>query len=347
MANEISLTTLAQRPSMREEVIQLIEEAFQYRPPFKLAEDFYPLFALRNAPHNYLICQKQELVGHIGLRLVDLCYGGQLIKAAFLGGLAIRADQRGKGIFKQALQEVLSFYENQVGLFILWSDQAELYAKFNFWQAGIVAQLGEKENLISPLLQAGWCKYTPLDGQDKIGRQLPALYQAWAQDYIYVKRTPADWQTLVGIKSATILVHPSGFNGKNSVNFNLSSRATPIDAYCVVGKGFDLGHVVHEVGGDPSFLAEFFKHYQNYKIWLPGAEKWRQAYPFAKQIYTGLFRRGNFALLRPLWAMLPLENQRQIEQLFKAQDDQNFWPQLLGPMDFKLPAIFISGLDSI
>ena len=344
MANAELLSTLAQHPQQRAAVELLIEEAFNYQAPYHFSEDFYPLLAPENASHNHLILQGDILLGHIGVRLVDLAYGKQSVKAAFLGGLAMRPDYRGLGIFKAAFQQVLALYEKQVGLFILWSDQASLYAKFNFWQAGLVLQLGEKDNLPRALLQEGWRKYAPLDFADPIGQQLDKLYQAWANNFIHVHRTGPDWKTLAKIKSAQFLVHLAEPASPRS----RSPRIPNLDAYCVIGKGFDLANVVHEVGGPAQTLSNFFKHWQSYKIWLPGSTTWQASFPAAKHIYLGLLRRGNLNLLRPLWAYLAREEQRKIEQIYQNGDDGQFWQTLFGPGQVGLlPPLFISGLDSI
>ncbi len=331
---EGQLSNLAIRPQARAAVEEIIEEAFKYQAPYKFREDFYPLLAPGNAAHNHLILQGDTVIGHLGVRLVNLVWATCKIPVALVGGLAIQKAWRGQGLFKAAFNQVLQLYEKQVGLFILWSDQAALYAKFNFWQAGLVLQLGEKTNLIPALIRAGWRKYTPYDFRDPLGQQLPALYQRYAKNFLAVERTAADWQTLAGIKSATYLVHPTS--------------ASLIDAYVVIGKGFDLGGVVHEVGGDEAGLAEFLSHWQNYKIWLPGTKKWQQQFPLAKPLYTGLFRRGNEAWLKPLWAKLDQETQQSITQLYQAGEDHLLWPKLFGPGENPLlPPLFISGLDSI
>ncbi|MBP5296361.1 MAG: GNAT family N-acetyltransferase [Bacteriovoracaceae bacterium] len=335
------LLTLAQRPAWRPAVTQLIEDAFKYQAPYHFAEDFYPLLAPENAAHNYLILQGDTLIGHIGIRLVDLAYGAQQVPAAFLGGLAMRQDYRGKGIFKAALAHVLQLYEQQVGLFVLWSDQAELYAKFNFWQAGLVLQLGEGGDPAAALLRDGWRKYIPRDFSDPLGRQIPPLYHAWAQEFIFVKRTISDWKMLAKITSAYFLVHPAERE-------NANPQEAKIDAYCVIGKGFDLGHVIHEIGGQPTQLAPWVRHMQNYKLWLPGSTLWQQRYPEAKPLYTGLLRRGNFTLLEPFLKILAPEKQKDLKQIYQDQEDQLFWQSLFGPGENTLlPPLYISGLDSI
>lgn len=334
------LSTLAARPALQEQVIALIEEAFNYTPPYKFGEDFYPLFA-ENAAHNHLIMQGEELLGHVGVRLVTLTYQTKTLPVAMLGGIALKEKFRGQGIFKKAFLQILKLYEPLVACFLLWSDQAELYAKFGFGQAGSVLQLGEKTDLLSWLGQHQWRPYFPAETHfdDLIGQNIKTFYQAQVQSTLAINRTAHDWDVISQIKSAQFLVHPT-----NPSTTAAPSAALPaIDAYLVLGKGFDLPHVVHEIGGVSPVVDEFLRRNQCYKIWLPGTPEYRQKFPTAVEMYLGLFRIGNFALLAKFLG----ESAAALQREHTLQGPGRFWPSLWGPGSGRGPTIYISGLDSI
>ncbi|MBP5296206.1 MAG: GNAT family N-acetyltransferase, partial [Bacteriovoracaceae bacterium] len=197
------LSTLAVRPNLQADVEALIEEAFNYTPPYKYGEDFYLLFA-ENAAHNHLIMAGTQLIGHIGVRLVTLTYQGQSLPAAFLGGIALKPAWRGQGIFKAALPQVLKLYEPQVAFFLLWSDQAQLYAQFGFAQAGSVLQLGARTDIQPWLAAQQWRPYFPAatNFNDESGRAIQKYYQAQIQNTLAIERTAHDWALLASLKSA-------------------------------------------------------------------------------------------------------------------------------------------------
>ena len=334
------LSTLALRPTLQHEVLSLIEEAFQYQRPYKFGEDFYPLFA-ENAAQNHLIMQGEQLLGHIGVRRVTLTYLGKTLPLAMLGGIALKPAFRGQGIFKAAFTQILQLYEKQVGFFLLWSDQASLYAKFGFGQAGSVLQLGTQEDLPAHLAAQHWRPYFPAETHfsDPLGQSIKSFYQAQIKNYLAIERSEHAWEILAHIQSAQFFVHPVS----SSTTAPASSSSLPIDAYLVLGKGFDLPHVVHEIGGTPAVVEEFLRRHQRFKIWLPGSPDLKNKFPTALEMYLGLFRVGNFALLAQ-WCQ---ESAAALQRQHTLQGPDWFWQRLWGPGLGRWPTIFVSGLDSV
>jgi predicted N-acetyltransferase YhbS len=345
---KICKTTLQKRPEYLDKTLELIEEAFNYSEGHKFFSDFYPLMEPDNHKHNHILINEDGVVlGHIGVKIRSICFGGNNLNCALIGGVAINPKFRGKGFFKKLMNDVLDLYSKKVGLFILWSDQFDLYKKFQFYKAGAQIQTGMNDQL-SPYLNGLFQKTKFKDLNDSELNQIIDIYEnVTCHNYLSFKRTKSDWDSLKKIDSIDLYI--------------LETNEGKILSYFCQNKGHDLTYIIHELGYLSFYKKEIFNLLKEQKLWLPENELKNVSYQHMS--YLGLFKIGNQTLLNNFLNTLSdqkLEiNSINEEEVSISFNKENFSLQLpdfltsfLGPnpiAEFKpfCRPLYLSGADSI
>lgn len=350
MENEplIIRTSLLEKPEYFDKTLALIEEAFKYTDDNKFYNDFYPLMEPENHQHNHILLNDEGIIlGHIGVKLRKISFNGAHLDCALLGGIAINPAHQGKGLFRKLMSEVLSVYNKDVGLFILWSDKFELYEKFQFHKAGAQIQTGSQDQL-SPYLNGLFHKTKFKNLSEDETQQIINIYEnVTSQNYLTFERTKRDWDSLKKIESIDLYI--------------LETNEGKILSYFCQNKGHDLTHIIHELGYLPFYKKEIFKLLKNQKLWLPEPELKNISYQHMS--YLGLFKIGNQDKLNKFLMSISgkkLEinslDKKEITFLFKNEPfsllHPDFLTSLLGPnpipefQPFCKP-LYLSGADSI
>lgn len=128
-------TNLEKSPQYIEQTKVLIESSFGYSSNHSFAVDFYPLFNPSNFKHCHILIDNNQVIAHIGIKQRIL----KGHKLTMYGGIAISEKYRGKGIFKDFFNSIVTMYSN-CALHLLWSDKLDLYKKFGFHPAGELHQ---------------------------------------------------------------------------------------------------------------------------------------------------------------------------------------------------------------
>lgn len=261
-------SSLKESPHYIDACLSLIEKNFHYQSPFHYKEDFYPLMAKANHAHNHLLIDErnEKLVGHIG---VSLRMWGEK-KVALLGGIAIDENYQGQGLFKKLFLEVLSLYEKETKIFVLWSDLHTMYEKYGFSPLAGMIQTG-KEDFKCPqgYEEKSFSSLTELEFQE-----LGTLYEVMGQSYTTLKRSLEDWNLLREI---------------NSTKIYIAKENEHIVRYFCVGKGMDLNDIIHEVGfKNLQEKEKLYKDLRSFKLWLPFCEK--TFFPDAQELILALVK---------------------------------------------------------
>ena len=262
--------------------LTLIEDAFEYQKPHSFYTDFYPLFG-HEFDNGYLCAlYNDQLIGHLAFCQREIIINNQKYKVIFLGGIAVDKNFRGNGIFKLLMNKAIKKLENSAHFFMLWSGDAQMYERFGFKECGAIYQWSEGECDLST---------RTLDTLSKSELQIIAnLYeQTWPNRIL---RSEAQWLSIKNMKSVEVF-------------FNHES-------YAFIGKGFDLGGVIHEYG--TTELDKFQNFLKNYKVWSPRMSNNKEEV----KLWLGLARPGN------LWS-----SSQEISQLLNQNE------------------IMIGGIDSI
>lgn len=341
---KINQTTLANNPELYNAAVRLIEKSFNYPPGHSFEDDFYNLLDPVNHKHNHILMDGDVVVAHIGVNIKEIIKEDASCLAAFIGGVAVNEDYRGQGHFKDLFNYVVEKYSEKCAFFLLWSEKASLYRKYDFYEFGAVTQLGDKEENEEYFNSLGFEK-TKLKklSEDEV-KQLHKLYKHNFNDYLAPKRTPRIWDSMTNIKTTDLYIQREG---------------KKISNYFFINKGFDLPGVIHE----SSFFKDevLLEKFKEYKVWLP--EKHQSYMEASSSLYTGIMKIANSALFSDFIRKI-FSNDLLISEVidshvdFTFKDEEfslpidEFFSFVFGPQPAEefLPYgnwFFIPGLDSI
>ncbi|MBT7608561.1 MAG: GNAT family N-acetyltransferase [Bacteriovoracaceae bacterium] len=340
------MMNLKDQPEYYQQTLSLIEKSFGYNEKYSFAIDFAPLLDQSNWHHCFILLdeEKKNVIAHIALKERDLLLNNTSYKIGLIGGICVEKEFRGKGIFKSFIEKVMRLNELSYLAYLLWSDQADLYSKFNFYQVGGQIQLGQSSNY--NLENLGFERTDWIDISASEFLEITNLYDQYISKMISIKRSLADWNLIKKIHSTKLYI-------KRSNN--------EIVSYLFLGKGQDLQGIIHEFiykeGDGKSLIAKL----NEYKLWLPegiAIEKTN-----SQSFYTTFLRISDPCLFKEFvnqWSngkvkIVSFEKDKLFFQFLDKEYNTNteeFLKYLLGPsplMEFKefFKPFLISGLDSI
>ena len=332
-------TTLDERPELFVEVVSLIEKSFKYNKDNAYEVDFYPLMKKENHHNNHILIKDNKVVAHIGYLERKILVKDKEFSAYFIGGIAVDEKHRGKGLFKELLNNTLEIYQDMTTFFLMWSDKADLYENFSFYQCGSVFQLGEEvfneENNLSFKKEDS----TSLSTTEI--KDLTELYNSSYKNIISPKRDSQTFRELLNVISSDLYI-------KRDDQGN-------IEHYLFMNKGFDLDGVIHEY----SFLnnSKLMSDFKRFKLWSP-----TNTYGSNTTFFLGLFKVGAHSLFKEMISTIfdqelsIIKIDKNIDLEFRGENfsvsQSDFIEMVFGPgkadefEDFQT-SIFISGLESI
>ena len=326
----MNYTTLKENADFFQQTLQLIEESFNYSSENSFEIDFYPLMEKNNHNNCHLLIKDKEVIGHIGVLEKEITIKEESFSIIMLGGIAIASKHRGQGLFTPFFEHVLNLYKEK-SFYMLWSDQIELYEKFDFYpcvdQFEYDQSLEDAEEFIPT-------KLNTLHSNDI--EALSAIYNS--QTDIRITRSLQDWDTLKKITSTDLYIKKENNIIKN---------------YFFMNKGEDLSEVLVEVG---SF--DDFEELKKYGV-LWSSEKLEEE---CDSLYATLIKISNPSSFKSFIRAFT-NNLIQIEKISKDNITFNFESSIMeletnefltgvfGPNKFEelqdLKPFYISGLDSI
>ena len=226
----MNVLTLADQPKKIDECINLIEKSFNYPKEYSYKDDFALLVHPNNLENCYFIEQEDQVVATLFTLPRKFVYEGLDIPVLFLGGISVRDEQRGGGLFRSLL-ETVSLLNSHYSLFLLWSDLSSLYEKFSFHEFGLIEEV-QKEKLQ---------QLSPVSPQEVKGLQ--QSYNDLKKEFIIPERSASDWEVLLS---------------SPSINFYQDHNKSTY----LQGKGFDLQGICHEY-----HLSEGATEIQAQKYW--------------------------------------------------------------------------------
>lgn len=342
------ISTLMEAPERRQETLSLIEKAFKYSQPHQFAIDFYPLINPHNAQNCHIIIDPRtdRVIAHSAVLMRTLGNHGFKTNVAVFGGIAVDENYQRQGIMANLMRYLINEYQEDTGLFILWSDLHSLYAKHRFYRCGGQIQLGDRQLDLD--LEQKFCKkkFSQLEKSEL--EQIKMIYQdqllQWNTSFF---RSKQDWDAILNIESADIFLYK--IDGGR------------IGGYFIANKGFDLQDIIHEVG----YLAEC-KHYllealSPYRTWINEQE--RLFFPNAQLLFAALMRIGSpviFSQFIRQWSQgeITINSVDEHSVCFDFQhqnyqeDIEHFLTNIFGPCPIKEfekfgPPLYLSGLDSV
>lgn len=340
----IKLTTLAEKPHLFRDTIELIEEAFEYEDYNSFDVDFAPLVNKSNHKHNHILIDEDRVVGHIGVQLRSLSIANTPI--VLIGGIAICKSFRGQGLFGKLLKDIINKYKDSCAMILLWSDLDSLYEKFGFYQAGGIIQTGS--NLIKdakiPL------SYTKVNWEQLSPREFNEVKDLYLNNiensYLTIQRSNADWTSIKKISSTDLYI-------KKKNDF--------ICSYFLINKGQDLEDIIHELVYQKDIKKEILSELDSFQLWLPEIEN--DTYNKENISYCSFFKITNFKLFKDFfnkWSNGDIEIldvqynfvRFNLKELLHELSHQDFLLSTFGPNpveEFELMGkpLYICGVDSI
>lgn len=237
--------------------LDLVEEAFQYQKPHSFYIDFYPLFSSEFKNGYLCALYNDQLVGHLAYCQREIVIRDKVFKVIFLGGIAVKKNFRGNGIFKLLMDKAISQLETSAHFFMLWSGDVLMYERFGFKECGSIYQWSTNESNLTT---------RSLDSiSDNELSKIAKLYeQTWPNRII---RNESQWRALKNMNSVAVYFDE--------------------ESYAFIGKGFDLDGVIHEYGS--SDLKKFEQDFKNYKVWSPHSSGNNKE----AKLWLGFARPGN------------------------------------------------------
>lgn len=321
----MNVKTLSDSPQKLNDCIMLIEQSFNYDEDESFKEDFSPLVDHLNHENCYFLEDNGDVVATLFTLPRILTYKDEKIPVLFLGGISVSDEKRGAGLFRTLLETILLLNPHYV-LYFLWSDLAQLYEKFNFYEFGIIKEI-DCTNESKQDIKAFESDHTTTIVKD---------YLELKNSYLVPHREEHHWHLLLQNKSVDIL---------EDENQNIY----------LVNKGMDLENICHEFHPQSAPLIPGYKNWR-----LPTQE------PTDKEgilRYMGFLRLGNLEGLNNLiqktsngrLSIIEKENDLikvnfdgEVYELGERDFIQGLWgPGKVEEWEGLVPDILVPGFDSI
>ncbi len=210
----MNVKTLKDSPKKLNECIELIEQAFGYGDGHSYKEDFSPIFHDHNLDNCYFLEEEGVVTATLLTLPKNLEYKDHKLPVLFIGGIGVRDEKRGAGLFRSLLETVL-LLNPQYALTLLWSDLSQLYEKFGFYEFGLI-----EENDLSEKPKKSLVKAMP-ESLEVIIKS----YQSLSQKFLVPHRTPEDWHDLFQSHSIDHLTDGEG-------NFYFLNKGMDLQGTC-------------------------------------------------------------------------------------------------------------------
>ncbi len=222
-------------PSDSPEVNLLVSKAFGYIPPHSFFDDF-PVWDLRLAPptnkqiYSFGISENGKLISHAAARIAEIQTASGLVPVGLIGAVATDAAYRAKGHSSTLMKHVLRFLEiHKCSWQLLWGSEHRFYAKLGFALAG--------QQFRAPISSLMQTHSQDLTEYSKIKTGIDeSIFKALKAKVTGIKLNEHDRKWVYSQKTVHwyFLDNPFAFMG--------------------YGRGMDMGHIVHEFGGDKNSL---------------------------------------------------------------------------------------------
>lgn len=125
------LANYANDPMLFERCIDLIDSIF---PGIKSVATTGMKYGARwdKVSSPFIIENNGELIAHIGIIPFNLMLNQKTQHVAAIHGICVKEEFRGKGLFKQLMQEALKYIVNNFDAAILFTDKPDLYKPYHF-----------------------------------------------------------------------------------------------------------------------------------------------------------------------------------------------------------------------
>ncbi len=239
-----------------------------------IAREFPLLVGERNPGRSFVLRERDAIVSHAAWRPLELLAGARRISAAGIGLVTTAAGRRGRGLAAELIGACLEAAAGEgAELALLFGTPSALYDRAGFVLAG-----RERVLRVEPGPDAKKAAIRCGDSRDA-----PRLLPLLEEHPLRVSRGVEEFRIQLGIPNTELYMLEQG---------------DCIAAYCVLGKGRDLGGVIHEWAGAAPALESLIRGVASQRgeaLWVIGPEA--LVPPIAAS--GGLGALAMFRVLRP------------------------------------------------
>lgn len=231
-------------PTLEEykDLVKFLDENLRPKNQWSITSEYPTALNQENIHNLRIVSENNEFLSHAALKPHIIKTPAAIYKAGAIGSVVTNDKFRNQGHSRAVLNECLELAKKQDCDFaILWTNLYEFYQKIGFALAGYEISLTIDENFKAQK-----------DPQFKILKSPNvdpmALHKLMSQHSVSTFRNPDEVRKYLNIPNSNVytLWEPSGALG----------------AYCVEGKGADLGGYIHEWGGGVSKVIQLLKYIQ-------------------------------------------------------------------------------------
>lgn len=125
------LANYAKEPQLFERCINLIDAVFPGCKEFALkGMQYQASWAECSTP--FIIEDQGEIIAHAGVWPITVMLNGKKHRSASIHGVCVKPEHRGKGYFKQLMQEAMEYAENHFDSHLLFTEKPYLYKNYPY-----------------------------------------------------------------------------------------------------------------------------------------------------------------------------------------------------------------------
>lgn len=237
-----SLTAHAPSPEEYKDLVKFLDQVLRPQNGWSITSEYPTALNQENIHNLRIITEGNQVLSHAALKPHIIKTPIAIFKAGAIGSVVTHDKYRNQGLSRTVLNDCLELAKKQDCDFaILWTNLHDFYQKIGFALAGYE---------ISLTVDAAFD--VQKDSQYKIlkGSNVDpiALHKLMSQHTVSTFRNPDEVRKYLNIPNSSVytLWEPNGTLG----------------AFCVEGKGADLGGYIHEWGGGVSKILQLLKHIQ-------------------------------------------------------------------------------------
>jgi len=201
--------------------------------PYSIDREYPIVLNPSNYSLSYCGLLDKKVIAHANLWPRDLEIQQTQIKVGLVGNVASHNQHRGQGHIKTLLTHLTNeAIKNQWAALILWSDLTQFYQKLGFSSVGSEYRFTLTEDQIDRLEGSGR-QFIPTDSKTLTKQQLNHLITIRHKTPGTLSRTFEEFSQLLTIPECHLFCQ---YNGDE------------ITGFIIVGKGYDMGGVIHEWG---------------------------------------------------------------------------------------------------
>lgn len=237
-------TTSARAPTPEEYkgLVKFLDENLRPQNQWSIASEYPTALNQENIHNLRIITEGSQVLSHAALKTHIIKTPAAILKAGAIGSVVTHDKYRNQGLSRLVLNECLDLAKKQDCDFaILWTNLHDFYQKIGFALAGYEISLTIDENF--KVKKDPQYKFLKSPNVDPV-----ALHKLMGQHTVITFRNPDEVRKYLNIPNSSVytLWEPNGALG----------------AYCVEGKGADLGGYIHEWGGGVSKILQLLKFIQ-------------------------------------------------------------------------------------